>query len=42
MDFEPAQGGGVAGQGSSGELCRGDGDFSLVLVQTVERLGILR
>jgi hypothetical protein len=29
MDFEPAQGGGVAGQGSGSELCRGDEDFSL-------------
>jgi hypothetical protein len=29
MDFEPAQSGGVAGQGSGSELCRGDGDFSL-------------
>jgi hypothetical protein len=27
-DFKPAQGGGVAGQGSGSELCRGDGDFS--------------
>jgi hypothetical protein len=29
MNFEPAQGGGVAGQGSGSELGRGDGDFSL-------------
>jgi hypothetical protein len=29
MDFEPAQGGGVAGEGSGSELCRGDGQLSV-------------
>jgi hypothetical protein len=27
MDLEPAQGGGVSGEGSGGELGRGDGEF---------------
>jgi hypothetical protein len=29
MDFKPAQGGGIAREGSGSELGRGDGDFSL-------------
>jgi hypothetical protein len=29
MDFEPAQGGGVAGEGSGSELCRCDGQLSV-------------
>jgi hypothetical protein len=29
MDLEPAQGGRVSGDGSGGELSRGDGDFRL-------------
>jgi hypothetical protein len=29
MDFKPAQGGGVAGEGSGSELGRGDGQLSV-------------